>query len=122
VITFVYPLIVYVHNLFNGECYSLVSHVFLWFFLCRHWTWSGPGWLTAFTGEEDQIFNSGVIDFAGSGVVHGTGGFSALIAAFIIGPRRGRFDSEGNPQPMRGHSAPLTALGTLILICAFLFC
>lgn len=48
-----------------------------------HWTWGG-GWLS----EE------GYSDFAGSGVVHMTGGLSALVAAIVLGPRIGRFDQE----------------------------
>lgn len=63
---------------------------------------------------------TGVIDFAGSGVVHMTGGLTALIAAIILGPRRGRFtDDDGNPleEPVSfpPHSVALQVLGTFIL-------
>jgi Amt family ammonium transporter len=61
-----------------------------------------------------------MVDFAGSGVVHLTGGATALIATKIVGPRKGRFyDDAGvkleNPVPFPGHSKPLQMLGTLIL-------
>merc|ERR1711935_1074623 len=62
----------------------------------------------------------GVIDFAGSGVVHMTGGATALVAAIILGPRRGRFyDEDGNaletPTDFPAHSVALQILGTFIL-------
>jgi len=62
----------------------------------------------------------GVVDFAGSAVVHMTAGFTALYAAVILGPRQGRFyDKNGNPKEkpglMKGHSMSLQLLGTMIL-------
>jgi Amt family ammonium transporter len=68
----------------------------------------------------DPFLGSGAIDFAGSGVVHLTGGVTALFATMILGPRRGRFhDSEGallaTPKPMPGHSIAMQLLGTMIL-------
>jgi Amt family ammonium transporter len=69
-----------------------------------HWTWGG-GWL----GEQ------GFTDFAGSGIVHLTGGVAAITAAAILGPRMGKFATDGKPRVLPGHSAPLTVLGTFIL-------
>ncbi|KAK3861884.1 hypothetical protein Pcinc_032195 [Petrolisthes cinctipes] len=57
-------------------------------------------------------------DFAGSGVVHLTGGIAALVGAIILGPRHGRFDSDS--PGIRGHSVPLAALGGFILLFGFL--
>ena len=56
-----------------------------------------------------------MIDFAGSGVVHMTGGFAGLIGCIMVGPRLGRFDSNGKPVDMPGHSATLVVLGTCLL-------
>eukprot|EP00803_Ostreobium_quekettii_P002948 evm.model.scf_2798.3 EVM.evm.TU.scf_2798.3 scf_2798:13298-18695(+) len=90
-----------------------------------HWVWSKEGWLSAFrvedfsSGEDrpDVLFDKtlGMIDFAGSGVVHMTGGGAALMAATIIGPRYGRFDKDKKVQPMVGQSPALTMLGIFIL-------
>jgi len=61
-----------------------------------------------------------MVDFAGSGVVHLTGGATALVAAIILGPRKGRFyDDDGNvletPANFQGHNTALQMLGTFIL-------
>lgn len=69
------------------------------------WTWGG-GWI-------DEL---GFQDFAGSTIVHMTGGVAALVAAKILGPRIGKFDAvTGKARAIPGHSMPLVALGTLLL-------
>jgi ammonia channel protein AmtB len=52
---------------------------------------------------------------AGDGPVHMVGGFASLVAAWVLGPRIGRFDSAGVPVDMSGHSASLTLLGVFLL-------
>ena len=69
------------------------------------WKWGG-GWL-------DQM---GFYDFAGSLVVHACGGFAGLAAAIVLGPRIGRFTSDGRSVPMPGHNLPIAALGVFILL------
>ncbi|MDC0950176.1 ammonium transporter [Flavobacteriaceae bacterium] len=70
------------------------------------WEWNG-GWLnTAFEAE--------FIDFAGSSIVHGVGGFAALVAAFMVGPRIGKY-VDGKVVPIPGHNQILTTLGVFIL-------
>lgn len=86
-----------------------------------HWVWSTEGWLSAFRENEDgekDIYISrslGLIDFAGSGVVHMTGGAAALMATIVLGPRYGRFSSDGVPNHLPGQSIVLAALGVFIL-------
>lgn len=78
-----------------------------------HWVWDSYGWLTAF--RDDALVGSGMIDFAGCGVVHMVGGVAGLWGAFFVGPRVGRFDSDGQLVDMPGHSATLVVLGTFCL-------
>jgi len=83
-----------------------------------HCGWSGSGYLSAFVA--DPLYGTGVIDFAGSGIVHMCGGVTALIAIWILGPRKGRFyDEEGNPLPepvsFPPNNVALQVLGTFIL-------
>lgn len=93
-----------------------------------HAIWSSNGFLSAFSAS--PLGGIGVVDFAGSGVIHVTGGATALIATIILGPRRGLFyDDQGNalenPVLIKGHSMALQLLGTLILwfgctfVCSF---
>jgi Amt family ammonium transporter len=55
------------------------------------------------------------MDFAGSSVVHLTGAVGALAALLLLGPRRGKYDAEGRPRAIPGHSMPLVGLGVIIL-------
>ncbi len=89
-----------------------------------HWIWGG-GWLSTL-GTADGLWSSlgayGFHDFAGSTAVHIVGGLSALIGAKILGPRIGKFDKNGNPRAIPGHSLTLGALGVFILwFCWFGF-
>ncbi len=68
------------------------------------WTWGG-GWLNGL----------GFQDFAGSTVVHGTGGWAALAGALIVGPRRGKFRSDGTVRPTPPSNIPVVTLGVFIL-------
>jgi len=72
--------------------------------LVTHWVWGG-GWLARL----------GFFDFAGSGVVHMLGGAAALAGVLIVGPRLGKYDAEGKPRPIPGHSLTHGALGVFIL-------
>ncbi|XP_072985222.1 ammonium transporter 1 member 2-like [Typha latifolia] len=90
----------------TGFVYPIVSH----------WFWSADGWASASRNAgEALLFKSGVIDFAGSGVVHLVGGVAGFWGAFIEGPRHGRFDPGFDGLILRGHSASLVVLGTFLL-------
>ncbi|CAD7695064.1 unnamed protein product [Ostreobium quekettii] len=86
-----------------------------------HWAWSAEGWLSPFrvdeNGEPDVFLSHtvGFIDFAGSGVVHMTGGGAALMAATVLEARYGRFSAEGKPIGLPGQSVALATLGVFIL-------
>ena len=100
-------------------CYSLFLTAFV-YPVVVHSIWCTDGWLSAFADAETPLYEVGVIDFAGSGVVHMTGGATALVAAIILGPRKGRFyDDDGNaletPGSFPPHSVALQVLGTFIL-------
>ena len=75
--------------------YSIVSH----------WIWSPHGWL----------FAKGMQDFAGSTVVHYQGALAALAGALLLGPRIGKFGTDGRANPIPGHNIPYAVLGTIIL-------
>ncbi len=77
------------------------------------WTWGG-GWLSQLGNSLDLGF--GYVDFAGSGVVHATGGVAALAGAMVLGPRIGKYDKDGKPRALPGHNIPMAILGTMILL------
>jgi Amt family ammonium transporter len=83
--------------------YSFVISAFI-YPVVGHWVWGG-GWLA----------NLGFHDFAGSTVVHAVGGVSALIGAWMLGPRFGRFTKDGKPNVIAGHNLPLVTIGVFIL-------
>ncbi|TRY72346.1 hypothetical protein TCAL_08163 [Tigriopus californicus] len=77
--------------------------------IATHWCWAEGGWLAEL----------GFVDFAGSGVVHMSGGVSALVGAFMLGPRIDRFKNKTS-EYINGHSTPLVALGGFILVMGFM--
>ncbi len=72
--------------------------------LYGHWVWGG-GFLS----------EMGALDFAGSGVVHALGGWIALAGALLLGPRIGKYQRDGTPNAIPGHSITLGTLGVFIL-------
>ncbi|MBI5520778.1 MAG: ammonium transporter [Desulfovibrio sp.] len=80
--------------------------------LYANWVW-GAGWLS--TLGSNFGLGHGVLDFAGSSVVHMTGGVAALAGAIIIGPRLGKFRADGTPNALPGHHIPMALAGCLIL-------
>lgn len=70
-----------------------------------HWVWGVGGWLG----------NLGMLDFAGSAVVHAVGGWSALAAVLVLGPRLGKYNEDGSINVLPAHNLHLAFLGTFIL-------
>jgi len=68
------------------------------------WIWGG-GWLASL----------GFLDFAGDTVVHSVGGWAALAGAVILGPRYGKYDKDGKPKAIPGHSMSLAVIGLFVL-------
>lgn len=78
-----------------------------------NWVWGG-GWLSKL-GVNFGLGN-GYLDFAGSSVVHAMGGLTALVGAWILGPRLGKFNTKtGEPRAIPGHDIPIAVLGAYIL-------
>jgi Amt family ammonium transporter len=82
-----------------GIAYTLIYSV------VSHWIWSPDGWL----------FSRGMQDFAGSTVVHYQGALAGLAGALLLGPRIGKFASDGKPNAIPGHNMAYTTLGVIIL-------
>ena len=86
--------------------YSAVISAVIYPIVVR-WQWGG-GWLF----QLDTPFH----DFAGSTIVHMTGGVTAAVGAAFLGPRIGRYGADGKPRAIPGHSIPFAILGTFILL------
>ena len=93
-----------------------------------HWAWASTGWLTQFytsSCTEDNptpescpnfpISGGGLKDFAGSGVVHMTGGFAALAGVIVLGPRKDAIAEDGSLSPPPPSSTTLMAIGVFVL-------
>ena len=87
--------------------YAIVVICFCGFMypLIANWVWNPQGWLAV------RDFN----DFAGSAAVHAMGGFSALAAAMVLGPRIGKYSKDGTSNTIPGHNLPLASVGAFIL-------
>jgi ammonium transporter, Amt family len=77
------------------------------------WVWGG-GWLSQL-GNTMNLAH-GYVDFAGSTVVHGVGGFCAMALAVILGPRLGKYGPDGKPRAFPAHNLAYVVTGTFILV------
>ena len=111
---------------FNGYLLITLLATGIIYPLVGHWAWSSS-YLANMQGAEAQLLiatgtirhtgwlsDMGFIDFAGSTIVHSVGGWIALSAVLILGPRIGKY-SDANKGKFTGSSFPLAVLGTLIL-------
>ncbi len=96
---------------FSAYCIYSAAISLLIYPVSGHWIWGG-GWLS-------QL---GFHDFAGSTAVHMVGGICAMIGAWMLGPRIGKYDKNGKPKAILGHNLTFAALGVFILwFCWFGF-
>jgi ammonium transporter, Amt family len=102
-----------------AERWTFKSFVVYGFFIAMftypmyaNWVWGG-GWLSQL-GNNFHL-GHGTLDFAGSSVVHMTGGVAALAGAIVLGPRLGKFKADGTPNAIPGHHIPMAIAGCFIL-------
>ncbi len=81
-----------------------------------HWTWGN----TIITSNLAYLANLNFVDHAGGIAIHALGGFYALAAILMLGPRKGRFDENGKPLPISGYSPVLALAGALILFVTWI--
>lgn len=88
------------------SAFMIVGTLVVWiaYPISGSWKWGG-GWLDGL----------GFYDFAGSTLVHAFGGFAALAAVIVLGPRKGKYLPGGKVKPILGHSMPLATIGVFLL-------
>ena len=90
---------------FAAYCVATICITGFIYPIVGHWIWAEGGWL----------YRLGMLDFAGSTVVHTVGGICALVGAWMVGARKGKYNPDGTPNAIPGHNIPMAALGTFIL-------
>jgi len=81
-----------------------------------NWVWGG-GWLSQL--GQSWGLGHGVVDFAGSSVVHMAGGTIALAGSSLLGARAGKYSRDGRPRPMPGHNLVFVVIGTMLLFAGW---
>jgi Amt family ammonium transporter len=93
--------------------YTVLISVFI-YPVSGHWTWGG-GFLMNAEGWAAKTFGATFHDFAGSTIVHSVGGWVALVGAWVLGPRIGKYTKDGKSKAIPGHNLTIAALGVFIL-------
>lgn len=96
----------------SAFCVSTIGLGAVIYPLFGNWAWGG-GWLSQLGANFG--LGHGYCDFAGSGVVHAVGGITALAVGMIIGPRLGKYNKDGSPNPIPGHDLVIVLTGCFIL-------
>jgi len=81
-----------------------------------NWVWGG-GWLSRL--GQSWGLGHGVVDFAGSSVIHMSAGIIALTGSWMLGPRVGKYARDGRPRPIPGHNLVFVIVGTMILFACW---
>jgi ammonium transporter, Amt family len=97
---------------FAGFLFAEVAMGAIIYPIYGNWVWGG-GWLSQL-GHSLHL-GHGAVDFAGSGVVHATGGWAALALAMLLGPRIGKYREDGTVRAFPGHNLGYVVIGTLVL-------
>lgn len=100
-----------------GICASTALLAGIVFPLFAHWTWGG-GFLAQLGANYG--LGRGYLDAGGAGPIHAVGGLTALAITWIIGPRRGKYTSDGMPMAIPGHNAVLVLLGCMAALAGWL--
>lgn len=95
---------------FSGYLLFSVAMTALIYPVVVHWFWQGDGWIS-----DLAIGDAKFGDFAGSTIVHSTGGWAALMGAYFLGPRIGKYDAQGRPRAILGHNMAFAVVGVFIL-------
>ena len=95
----------------SAACLSTILLAGWTYPLFAHWVWSG-GWLAQLGANYG--LGQGFVDAGGSGTIHGVGGLSALSMAWLLGPRRGKYSSDGGPTAIPAHNVVLVLAGCLL--------
>jgi Amt family ammonium transporter len=98
-------------------CASTALLAGLTFPLFAHWTWGG-GFLAQL--GVNYGLGRGYIDAGGAGPIHALGGLTALAVTWIVGPRRGKYTSEGMPMAIPGHNPVLVLFGCMVAFLGWL--
>jgi len=91
--------------------------------IAAHWSISSNGWLAkgiSSAGINGTSSNSAILDGGGCGSIHVFAGAVAAIGCYMLKPRSSRFDSNGKPRDIRGHSVPMTIIGSAIIFFGML--
>lgn len=99
---------------FNAYIIITVLIVSIIYPIAGHWSWGG-----AFTSHHGWLAQKGFVDFAGSTVVHSVGGWVALAALFVVGPRKGRF-VDGEIQSIPASNLPFAMLGVILFLVGWI--
>lgn len=101
---------------FGGYLLITIFIAVLIYPLFGHWAWGN-----LLDGDNPAyLADKGFIDFAGSTVVHSVGAWVSLAGILVIGARYGRFDAQGNPVRIHGHSPVLATMGAIILLVGWI--
>jgi Amt family ammonium transporter len=100
-----------------ASCASTAVLAGLTYPLFAHWTWGG-GWLAQL--GINYGLGRGFIDSGGAASIQSVGGLTALSISWILGPRHGKYQSNGIPVAMPAHNAPLVLFGCFLVWVGFL--